>query len=88
MKCDIVKMPDGSNAIVCSSRRVPRCGFCTTRSKPRSRFQCDWKVGKDKTCDAHLCDAHAREVDKNKHLCPVHQSAYASWLLSKQRTVY
>jgi hypothetical protein len=44
---------------------------------------CDWKVQKgDKksgTCDLPICAKHAQQVGPDKHLCPLHQKAYADW---------
>jgi hypothetical protein len=78
MTCDRVKLPGGGMAIVCSrSRRTPRCRWCTTTP---GTFQCDWKLGKGKTCDKYICAQHAQEVAPDKHLCPEHQKAYKAWL--------
>lgn len=65
-------------AIICTGRgrRVPRCRWCGYAGA----FQCDWKIGKGKRCDKHLCAEHAQEVAPNKHLCPEHQKAYQVWL--------
>jgi hypothetical protein len=38
-----------------------------------SSFQCDWDIGAGRTCDRHLCEAHAHQVGKNKHYCPAHR---------------
>ncbi len=43
-------------------------------------YQCDWPMpegtspgrGHRKTCDRHLCAAHANQVGRNKHYCPEH----------------
>lgn len=37
-----------------------------------SGYQCDWGIGHGRTCDAHLCEAHALQVGKNRHYCPDH----------------
>lgn len=37
-----------------------------------SGYQCDWDIGSGKTCDRHLCAAHAHQVAKNRHYCPAH----------------
>ena len=37
-----------------------------------SGFLCDWPVEGGKTCDAPLCDHHANQVGRNRHLCPLH----------------
>ncbi len=37
-----------------------------------SDFLCDGPdtTGQRKTCDAPLCEAHARQIGSNQHLCP------------------
>lgn len=40
-----------------------------------SGFQCDWDIGKGRTCDRHVCERHAHQVGKNKHYCPAHRQA-------------
>lgn len=80
MSCETVKFPGGA-AIVCS-RRPPRCAWCSP-AKP-SAFLCDWKVAKGRTCDKAICSAHAKEVAKDKHLCPEHQKAYEAWLARRE----
>jgi hypothetical protein len=37
-----------------------------------SGFLCDWKLDDGSTCDAPLCDEHAHQVAKDRHLCPTH----------------
>lgn len=37
-----------------------------------SAYLCDWALSDGNTCDAPLCDAHAREIGRNRHLCPTH----------------
>lgn len=39
-----------------------------------SGFQCDWPTGGNRTCDRHLCEAHAIEVGRNRHYCPEHHA--------------
>lgn len=80
MPCTYVKV-GGSVAIVCGSRRARR-HYCACGAT--SGFQCDWKVGRTatgevKTCDRHLCGAHALEVAPDKHLCHEHQQAHEAW---------
>jgi len=75
MDCAHVKI-GGANVIICGSRRrVKPCHTC----REIAAFQCDWKLGGGKTCDAWICDAHAQEVGPDKHLCPEHQAAYHEW---------
>lgn len=37
-----------------------------------SGFLCDHPDGNGGTCDMPLCNAHARQVGKNRHFCPEH----------------
>lgn len=44
----------------------PPCNVC----RGISGFQCDGHIGGGKTCDRHLCEAHATETGPDRHLCP------------------
>lgn len=78
MACDHITV-GGIGMIVCGRPRGrPRARKCCS-CKSTSQFQCDWKVGKAKTCDKYLCRTHAKEVAPEKHLCPEHQKAYDQW---------
>lgn len=81
MPCDLVTLPDGGRAFICSTGRAKRCA-CGARAP----FLCDWKVpGKRSgTCDAPICAAHAASPAPDKHLCPTHDAAYAAWLAQRQ----
>lgn len=85
MPCDPVKLPDGTQALVCTrgrrgtSLRKWRC-FCGLAGG----LQCDWKIGDGATCDVHLCPEHALKVADDKHLCPLHQEAYAKWKTARE----
>lgn len=37
-----------------------------------SHYLCDWQLSDGKTCDAPLCEAHAQEIGRNRHLCQLH----------------
>lgn len=66
-----VDLPDGTHAILCSrGRRIPNCGErdCTNRAD----LLCDFPIGPGKTCDARICNAHAKEVGPDRHFCPRH----------------
>lgn len=43
-----------------------------TRCCAISAYLCDGASAAEvgKTCDMPLCEAHAREIDRNRHLCP------------------
>lgn len=80
MTCQAVKLPGIlGTAIVCTRGRSPgkrhRCVACHLSGS----LQCDWKVGKSKTCDAYICPDHALEVAPNKHVCPAHREEYEAW---------
>lgn len=80
MSCYSLKLENGSAAIICGrGLRAERCRWCTHTGT----FQCDWKISKGRTCDKHLCAAHAKEVAPNKHLCPEHQKSYEQWLAAR-----
>lgn len=78
MTCEHVTLPGGARAIVCSSRRRPRCGC--GRPAP---LLCDWKVrGKRAgTCDKPICAGCSTKPaeDAAKDLCPEHGEAYRAW---------
>lgn len=84
MPCDHVELPGGGVAIVCSRGRRAKAWRCFCGLA--GGIQCDWKVGGGKTCDAHLCPDHAKEVAPEKHLCPTHQEAYAKWQAERGAT--
>jgi hypothetical protein len=76
--CETLKFPDGTMGIICGLRRSRK--FCPCGRA--AHLLCDWKM-KDKksgTCDAPVCDQHAQQVGPDKHLCVLHQKAYADWL--------
>lgn len=64
-------------AIICGTRHKTRYCACGRECK----FLCDWKVRarKSGTCDAPICEAHAKQVAPGKHLCPLHQGKYDEW---------
>lgn len=70
MPCTPFRTTDGTTGIVCTSRRRPRCSVPGCNAP--SGFQCDHRVKSGKTCDRHLCAAHAHQVGDDMHLCPTH----------------
>ena len=76
MPCDLVNLPTGGKAIVCSSGRRVRCS-CGQRAP----FLCDWKVPgkKSGTCDAPICGGCASSPSPEKHLCVSHQVEFERW---------
>lgn len=71
MTCEHVRI-GGTVAIVCTRgrRRRPQCQEpgCT---RPGER-QCDFPIGKGKTCDRYLCTGHAVPQGPNRDYCPGH----------------
>lgn len=76
MTCEVVNLPDGTRAIVCSTRSRARCCKCGRRS----HYQCDWKVPtrKSGTCDKHLCANCTTSPAPDKDLCPDHAAEWAN----------
>ncbi|KKI17474.1 hypothetical protein [Sphingomonas sp. Ag1] len=76
MTCEVVPIPGGGTAIVCSSHRRQRCAC----GKPATRL-CDWKVPTKKsgTCDKPLCASCTTSPTRGKDLCAKHVTAYADW---------
>lgn len=65
MPCEI-----RGNAIVCSrgGRKAPACRWC---GKPSTKL-CDYPTSKNQTCDAPICNEHAKSQGKNLDTCPDH----------------
>jgi hypothetical protein len=74
MACDVMRLPGGATAIICSSRRHPRCA-CGRRAP----LLCDWKMPAGGTCDAPICRPCATAPAPDKDLCPTHARAWAQW---------
>ena len=74
MPCNVIHLPGGGSAIVCSrGQRPKRCSVAGCR-RP-GEFLCDHpKVG-GKTCSAAICAHHAKAVGEETHLCPAHVDA-------------
>ena len=67
----VVKLPDGTKAIVCTGgRKAAPCGFC---AKAHTRL-CDYPSGKG-TCDAKMCEGHATSVGPDRDFCPKHKDS-------------
>ena len=77
MPCSIINTPTGK-IFICGPNveHIPckECGFY-------SDYLCDYPVGKEKTCDAKLCNDHAYEVAPNLHYCKSH---YNEWIKFKE----
>jgi hypothetical protein len=71
-RCDPVRMPDGSIALVMRETRDPACQFCGARGADRL---CDFQIEAHETCDARMCRRCASPVLGNPKLdyCPNHK---------------
>lgn len=76
MTCERVSLPGGITAIVCGTRRKPRC-----KCGQPAPLLCDWKVPgkKSGTCDAPICKRCATSPAPDKDLCPAHAEAFRVW---------
>lgn len=74
MKCTPVKVGD-TYAIACSrGRRAPRCKWCNEVSTKLCDFvvSSPLQITHKKTCDAPMCDVHAKIIEPGKDYCPIH----------------
>jgi len=68
---EVVRMPDGSMAILCFSGRRPVRHACGCGRQ--ATIQCDYPRPEGGTCDAWLCRGCAVHVGRNRDYCPAHQ---------------
>lgn len=63
----------------CCARIPERPGPTTVsvRCFAMSSYLCDHELSGGKTCDAPLCELHAKVVGKDRHLCPRHAAEWA-----------
>lgn len=74
MPCTIVKVGDAT-AIVCTrGQRRQNCRWCGSPSTKLcdARLSPLAQVTHIKTCDAPMCDVHAKRVGPDRDLCPDH----------------
>lgn len=77
MTCDVVTLPGGGRAIVCSGRGRTRARCACGRPAP---LLCDWKMPETGgTCDAPICKRCATSPARKKDLCPKHAKAFEAW---------
>lgn len=65
-----VKMARPRRRQCSASTRGERCGNVASR-------QCDFALGSGRTCDAHICSAHATSVGPDVDHCPTHAGQQA-----------
>lgn len=78
MTCSNIKLGDGTHMIVCRRHSyVPKGERCRWCQKPGTKL-CDFPVeaGQSEmgsmTCDARICNQHAKNVGPDKDYCPDH----------------
>lgn len=83
MTCDLIDLPGGGRAIVCSSRKRQRC-----ECGKSATLLCDWKVPDHRsgTCDRPICRACATSVAPEKDLCPQHARAFDAWQSARAKS--
>ncbi len=75
MPCDLVSMPNGGSAIVCTSRRQQRCACGRVAT-----LVCDWRTPtRTGTCDTPICGRCTTSPARGKDLCPDHARAFEAW---------
>jgi hypothetical protein len=72
MTCEVVRLPDGTVALVRhSGRRYPKCSVRGCRGD--GLYQCDALVGaRTRTCDRYLCASHRVPRGPGVDFCPEH----------------
>lgn len=76
--CNVVKLPNSGIAFVRHAlKRQPKCRWCDRTSTKLCDFDVSspQQVTHRKTCDAPMCDLHAKSVGPNRDFCPDHQQA-------------
>ena len=76
MGCNSFQLKDQSGNVIsqgfiCTSGKTKRCKWC---DKERTKL-CDFPKGR-KTCDAPMCDLHAKKVGKDTDYCPNHAGQF------------
>lgn len=80
MACERVTLPGGFTAIVCGTRKKPRC-----KCGRSGAMLCDWKV-EGGTCDQPICARCATSPAPDKDLCPQHAGEYEAWKARKGKS--
>jgi len=75
MPCEVIKIPGGATAIVCSRGSRPRPVPCHYCGKPTT-ILCDFTgpIAK-KTCDRPICENHRDKVGPDLDHCRLHREA-------------
>jgi hypothetical protein len=77
--CNVINLPDGGTALVCSRGRggAKLCTRCLRDGvKKPSRYLCDFPLPPDgrKTCDKPMCEMHRRAVRDGVDHCFDHEA--------------
>lgn len=73
--CKTISLSDGGFAIVrLAGKRPARCRWCAKDSTKLCDFRLSppGQITHVRTCDAPMCDAHAKSVGNNRDYCPGH----------------
>lgn len=73
--CEYVELHNGGKALVRFAGKEPaKCRWCAKRSTKLCDFDISHpsQVTHRKTCDAPMCDEHAKSVGIDKDYCPQH----------------
>lgn len=80
MPCNVVPLPGGGRAIVCTSRSRQHCACGAVSTQ-----LCDWKVPSKRsgTCDKPLCRRCTHVPAPDKDLCPAHAAEWKARLAAR-----
>ncbi len=73
----ITRLGNGNIAFINGSLG-PHCADCTRVAT----LLCDYPVGEGKTCDRHMCEAHATEIKPQIHYCKGHNERWLEFKAS------
>jgi hypothetical protein len=69
MPCRPLMQGDKQVGFICGrGLKPPKCKWC---EKPSTKL-CDYPVTQDRTCDAPMCNEHAKSQAANIDTCPSH----------------
>lgn len=77
MSCYSGFLENGAPYIICG-KLGPHCAEC----QGLAENLCDYPVGKEKTCDRHICRQHSNEISPNLHYCTAHFIMWKDFKLS------
>jgi hypothetical protein len=77
MRCELIKLADGSGAIICGREPLSRSTCCVCGAVVH--YQCDAPAPtkKSRTCDRFLCSEHRHSQSRGVDFCPELRASYA-----------